>query len=90
MRLSHIKPFDTPENGGNGIPSDKYSLHEDSKSEDEENNGQVDNEAIAGPDYVPMVKPGKSGKGKKHEPTTDKAENSLINTLWFYNQSDAS
>lgn len=49
---------------------------------------EVDNIVDVKPDYVPMHKPTKLSKKKK--PTTDKAENSLINTLWFYNNSDAS
>ncbi len=52
---------------------------------------QVDNIVSVGQDYVPMVKPGHTSKKKKRQqPTTDRAENSLINTLWFYNNSDAS
>lgn len=66
---------------------DKY-VQEDAPADDD---GSVDNEINLGPDYVPMVKPGSKGKGKnKTFPTTDKAENSLVQTLWFYNNSDAS
>jgi hypothetical protein len=50
---------------------------------------EVDDIVDVGSDYVPMVKPGKTSK-KKRQPTTTKAENSLINTLWFYGNSDAS
>ena len=48
---------------------------------------EVDNIVDIKPDYVPMQKPTKLSKRKK--PTTDKAENSLINSWWFYNNSDA-
>lgn len=47
----------------------------------------VDNIVDVGPDYVPMVK--KKAK-KRRFPTSDRAENNLINTQWFYNNSDAS
>lgn len=42
--------------------------------------------------YVPLPKPGKKrkGKGKVTDPTTDRAMNSIINTQWFYQNSDAS
>lgn len=50
----------------------------------------VDDEVNLGPDYVPMVKPGKNSKKKHGVPATDGAQNSLIQTLWFYNNSDAS
>lgn len=68
-------------------PSDKYNTHETASVIE-----GVDDEVNLGADYVPMVKPGskKTSKKKKAEPSTDKAENSLINTLWFYNNSDAS
>lgn len=40
-------------------------------------------------DYVTLPK--SSGKKKKKTfPTTDSAENSLINTLWYYQNADAS
>lgn len=58
---------------------------------DDGDTSEVDDEVYLGPNYVPMVKPGPSGKGKnKKPPTTTKAMNSLIQTLWFYNNSDAS
>jgi hypothetical protein len=50
---------------------------------------EVDDIVKVGSDYVPMKKPGKTSKQKRHA-TTDKAQNSLINTLWFYGNSDAS
>lgn len=66
---------------------DKYVL-EDAQVKDD---GSVDNEINLGADYVPMVKPGGKGKGKnKTFPTTDAAQNSLVQSLWFYNNSDAS
>ena len=47
----------------------------------------VDDIVDTGPDYVPMKK--KKAKNRRF-PTTDKAENALINNIWFYNNSDAS
>lgn len=42
-------------------------------------------------DYVDLPKPGVRGKKKKKSfPTTDPAENSLINTIWQYQNADAS
>lgn len=51
----------------------------------------VDCIAASDRDYVPLPKPGKlKKKGKRStQPSTDKAENSLINNIWFYNNSDA-
>ena len=51
----------------------------------------VDEIVDTGPDYIPMNKPGKtrSRKGKKRQPTTDSAQNALVNNLWFMNNSDA-
>lgn len=66
--------------------SDKYPTTTSAVAVSEEVNDIVD----VGPDYVPMVKPGNASKKKRRQPTTDKAENSLINTRWFYNNSDAS
>jgi hypothetical protein len=39
---------------------------------------------------VGLPTPKKYKRGSKNAPTTDKAENSIIKTLWFYNASDAS
>lgn len=40
--------------------------------------------------YVQLPQPAKKKKTKtKREPTTDAAENSLINTIWAYSNSDA-
>lgn len=40
--------------------------------------------------YVQLPQPTKKKKNKtKNEPTTDAAENSLINTTWSYSNSDA-
>lgn len=42
-------------------------------------------------EYVQLPKPGINKKKKKKSfPTTDSAENSLINTLWKYQNADAS
>lgn len=39
---------------------------------------------------LPLPKTTPIGKGaKKQQPTTDAAQNSLIRTLWFYNNSDS-
>lgn len=67
--------------------SDKYSQHGTTRVSEE-----IDNIVDTGPDYVPMQKPSttsKSRKKAKRQPTTDQAQNSLINTIWFYNNSDA-
>lgn len=47
-------------------------------------------------DYVPLPDKGSSDKNSKHKktkkskfPTSDAAEDSLINTLWRYNNADA-
>lgn len=75
------------ENPLSTLAHDKY-VQEDAPAKDD---GSVDNEINLGADYVPMVKPGSKGKGKaKTYPTTDAAENSLVQSLWFYNNSDAS
>lgn len=47
----------------------------------------VDNIADTNTEYVPLIK--KKAK-KRRFPTSDRAENSLINTQWFYSNSDAS
>jgi hypothetical protein len=41
-------------------------------------------------DYVDLPKPGVKKKKKTVFPTTDSAENSIINTLWQYQNADAS
>lgn len=43
-------------------------------------------------EYVELPKPesGKTRGKRKAFPTTDKAENSLINTIWLYQNADAS
>jgi len=68
--------------------SDKYSSSTTTCDRVEES---VDQIVDTGPDYIPMNKPGKtvSRKGKKRQPTTDSAQNALINNLWFMNNSDA-
>lgn len=42
------------------------------------------------PNYVQLPKPTSKKKKKKSFPTSDSAENSLINTLWLYQNADAS
>lgn len=68
--------------------SDKYTPSTITRSSVKEG---VDEIVDTGPDYVPMNKPGKTKgiKGKKRQPTTDSAQNALINNLWFMNNSDA-
>lgn len=52
---------------------------------------EVDDIVDLGPDYVPMQTPTKKVKKKaRNQPTTDAAQNQLIQSLWFYNNSDAS
>ena len=68
--------------------SNKYSLSTTTRDHVEEG---VDEIVDTGPDYIPMNKPGKtkSRTGKKRQPTTDSAQNALVNNLWFMNNSDA-
>jgi hypothetical protein len=49
---------------------------------------EVNNIIDGGSDYMPMAKPSKTSK-KKRQPMTDKTQHSLVNTLWFYGNSDA-
>lgn len=46
----------------------------------------VENIVSTGPDYIPV----KATKKKPKQKTSDRAERSLINTLWFYGNTDAS
>jgi hypothetical protein len=42
-------------------------------------------------DYVELPKPEPKGKKKRKTfPSSDSAENSLINTIWYYQNADAS
>jgi hypothetical protein len=80
MKLSQIPLlFDFSERK---LVSDKYDIQQMTVE-------SVDAIVSTGPDYVPMQKPRRKLK-KGKEPTTDRAQNSLINTLWFYGNADAS
>ena len=55
------------------------------------NDGAINNIVnSADPLYVPLPQPSTLKGKKKKIPSTDRAQNSLIQTLWFYNNSDAS
>jgi hypothetical protein len=49
----------------------------------------VDDITNGGETYVQLPTDSKKKKKKKGAPTSDKAENSLINTIWHYNNADA-
>lgn len=80
MKLSHLL-LPIHFSGCNSNP-DKYTVQQLTVE-------AVDDIVNTGPDYVPMQKPRRKIK-KGKVPTTDRAENSLINTLWFYGNADAS
>lgn len=80
MKLSQLSlPFDFSDRKS---VTDKYTIHDLTVE-------SVDDIVSVGQDYVPMQKPRRKIK-KGKPPVTDRAANSLINTLWFYGNSDAS